>query len=271
MTTTFTIGGELTVNRLGYGAMRLPGVRDRSVPVDEARALLREAVRLGVQLFDTAHVYGRSEELIADALHPYPEGIVIATKGGLRSGGLPDGRPERLRADCDESLRRLRLDTIDVWQLHRIDPAVPFEEQFGTLRELRDEGKIRFVGVSEVTPDELRRARELVEIATVQNRFSLGEREAAEVLRICAADGIAFLPWAPVRMADLDRAFAAMADVAARHGVSPAQVALAWLLRRSEAIVPIPSTASADHLRENVAAAAIELTDEDERELLAAL
>lgn len=271
MTTTFTIGGELTVNRLGYGAMRLPGVRDLSISVDESRALLREAVRLGVQLIDTAHIYGRSEELIAEALHPYPDGIVIATKGGLRRGALCDGRPQRLRADCEESLRRLRLDTIDIWQLHRIDPAVPLEEQFGTLRELRDEGKIRFVGVSEVTPDELRRARELVEIATVQNRFSLGEQDAAEVLRVCAADGIAFLPWAPVRMADLETAFAAMAGVAARHGVSPAQVALAWLLRHSDAIVPIPSTASIDHLRENVAAAEIELTDEDERELIAAL
>lgn len=146
--------------------MRLPGVRDDAVPVDDARALLREAVRLGVDLIDTAWIYGRSEELIADALHPYPEGLVIATKGGLRAGGHPDGRPERLCSDCEDSLRRLRVDTIDVWQLHRIDPDVGFEEQSGVIGELREEGKVRFVGVSEVSVEELRRARALIEIAT---------------------------------------------------------------------------------------------------------
>ena len=158
---TFAIGGELSVHRLGFGAMRLPGVRGEPRP-SAARELLREAVRLGADLIDTAHAYGRSEELIAEALHPYPEGLVIATKGGLRRGGHPDGRPERLRADCESSLRRLRLETIDLWQLHRIDPDIPVEEQFGAIRQLRDEGKIRFVGVSEVTVGELRRAREPV-------------------------------------------------------------------------------------------------------------
>lgn len=265
--TTFTIGGELTVRRLGFGAMRLPGAHDVATPPDDARALLREAVRLGVDLIDTAHRYGRSEELIADALHPYPEGLAIATKGGLRPGGGPDGRPEKLRADCEDSLRRLRLDTLDVWQLHRIDPAVPLEEQLGAVRELRDEGKIRFVGVSEVSLGELRRARELVDVATVQNRYSVGEQGADDVLRACEADGIAFLPWAPVRMADLAAATAALAGVAARHDATPAQIAIAWLLQRSPAILPIPGTGSIDHLRENVAAAAVELSEQDEREL----
>ena len=236
---SFAIGGELTVHRLGFGAMRLPGIRGEPRPA-AARALLHEAVSLGIDLIDTAHVYGRSEELIADALHPYPEGLVIATKGGLRPGGLPDGRPEQLRADCESSLRRLRLDTIDVWQLHRIDPDVPFEEQFGVIRELQDEGKIRFAGVSEVTVDELRRARELVDIATVQNRFNQEETVADPVLAECEAHGIAFLPWAPMGM-----------------GALPAQSALAWLLHRSPVMLPIPGTGSRAHLRENVRAASL--------------
>jgi len=177
---TFALGGELSVHRLGFGAMRLPGARGEPRP-RAAREMLREAVRLGVDLIDTAHAYGRSEDLIAEALHPHPEGLLIATKGGLRRGGNPDGRPERLRADCEDSLRRLRLETIDLWQLHRIDPEVPLEEQFGAIRELRDEGKIRFVGVSEVSVEELRRARQLIEIATVQNRFNLAERAAEDV------------------------------------------------------------------------------------------
>jgi aryl-alcohol dehydrogenase-like predicted oxidoreductase len=259
---TFAIGGVLSVHRLGFGAMRLPGVRDERASPGAAREILREAVRLGVDLIDTAHVYGRSEELIADALHPYPEGLVIATKGGLRRGGHPDGRPESLRADCEDSLRRLRLDTIDVWQLHRIDPAVPVEDQLGTLRELRDEGKIRFVGISEVSVDELRRARDLIEIATVQNRFNVADQTAGDVLRACEADGIAFLPWAPIASGDLARS-PNLAGVAARHGATPAQIALAWLLRRSPVMLPIPGTGSRAHLRENVDAALIELSDDD--------
>jgi len=201
---------------------------------------LREAVRLGVDLIDTAWIYGRSEELIAGALHPYPEGLVIATKGGLRAGGHPDGRPERLRSDCEDSLRRLRVDTIDVWQLHRIDPNVPFEEQFGVIRELRDEGKIRFAGVSEVSLDELRRAQTVVEIATVQNRYNSTERQSDGVLAACEADGIGFLPWAPIRVGD---------------AVTDARTALAWLLDRSPVMLPIPGTSSIEHLRENVSAA----------------
>ncbi len=260
---TFAIGGVLLVHRLGFGAMRLPGIRGEAPNPGAPREILREAVRLGVDLIDTAHIYGRSEDFIADALHPYPEGLVIATKGGLRRGGHPDGRPGVLRADCEESLRRLRLDTIDVWQLHRIDPDVPFEDQFGTIRELRDEGKIRFVGVSEVSLDELQRARELVDIATVQNRFNLSEQGAGDVLRECEANGIGFLPWAPMAMGDLLRSSSALAGVAARHGATPARIALAWLLRRSPVVLPIPGTSSPAHLRENVDAALIELSDGD--------
>ncbi len=259
---TFAIGGELSVHRLGLGAMRLPGVRGEPSP-GAAREMLHEAVRLGVDLIDTAQAYGRSEELIAEALHPYPEGLVIATKGGLRRGGHPDGRPERLRADCEGSLRRLRLDTIDLWQLHRIDPEIPFEEQFGAVRELRDEGKIRFVGVSEVSVDELRRARQLLDIAAVQNRFNLAQHGADDVLAVCEADGLGFLPWAPIAMGGLFGSSSALATTAARHGATQAQIALAWLLARSPVILPIPGTGSLEHLRENVSAAQIELSVDD--------
>jgi pyridoxine 4-dehydrogenase len=265
-TNSFAIGGELTVNRLGLGAMRLPGVRGEPRP-GAARELLREAVRLGVNLIDTAHAYGRSEELIAEALHPYPDGLVIATKGGLRRGGLPDGRPERLRADCETSLRRLRLETIDLWQLHEPDPEIPFEEQLGAIRELRDEGKIRFVGLSNVSLDELRRAGQLIEIATVQNRFNLAEQGDDDVLRVCEEAGIAFIPFAPIAMGDLLGSWAALAGVAARHGASQAQIALAWLLDRSPVVLPIPGTGSLEHLRDNVDAARIALSEGDLRAL----
>jgi pyridoxine 4-dehydrogenase len=260
---TFAIGGELRVHRLGFGAMRLPGVRAELHSPIAARELLRETVRLGVDLIDTAQIYGRSEDMIADALHPYPEGLVIATKGGLRRGGHPDGRPERLRADCERSLRRLRLDTIDLWQLHRIDPEVPLEEQFGVIRELRDEGKIRFAGVSEVSLDELRRVRQLIEIATVQNRFNVGEQAAEDVLRVCEADGIGFMPWAPMAMGALFGSSGALAGVARRHRATEAQIALAWLLDRSPVVLPIPGTGSLAHLRENLDAALIELSEND--------
>ncbi len=264
---TFAIGGALRVHRLGFGAMRLPGVRDESQSSVAGREMLREAVRLGVDLIDTAQIYGRSEEMIAEALHPYPDGLVIATKGGLRRGGHPDGRPERLRADCERSLRRLRRDTIDLWQLHRIDPEVPLEEQFGAISELRDEGKVRFVGVSEVSLAELRRARELIDVVTVQNRYNLGERVADDVLRACEEEGIGFLPWAPIAMGGLVGSSGALASVAARHGATQAQIALAWLLRRSPAMLPIPGTGSLEHLRENLDAASIELSEDDLRAL----
>ena len=260
---TFTIGGELTVQRMGFGAMRLPGVRSEPERPGAAAEMLREASRLGVDFIDTARIYGDSELLIADALHPYPDGPVIATKGGLVRGGQPDGRPERLRADCKESLQRLRLDRIDVWQLHRIDPQVPLAEQFGAIRELRDEGKIRFVGVSEVSLSELEQVRELIDIATVQNRFNVAERGADEVLARCEADGIGFMPWAPIGMGDLSAPGTRLAEIAARRHATPAQVALAWLLRHSPAILPIPGTGSIDHMRENIAAARIELSEEE--------
>ena len=263
MTDTLALGGELTVHRLGFGAMRLPGILDESVGPEAAREVLREALRLGVDLIDTAQAYGRSELFVADALHPYPEGLVIATKGGLKRGGDPDGRPEFLRAGVEASLRRLRIDTIDVWQLHRIDPSVPLEEQFGAIRELRDEGKIRFAGVSEVSVEELTRARELIDVVTVQNRFNIGDQGARDVLDECERSGIGFLPWAPIRSGDLGRAADELAEVAARHGATPAQIALAWLLRQSPVMLPIPGTGSLEHLRENMGAAAIELSETD--------
>jgi pyridoxine 4-dehydrogenase len=259
---SFAIGGELRVKRLGFGAMRLPGVRGEPRP-GAARELLREAVRLGVDLIDTAHAYGRSEELIAEALHPYPDGLVIATKGGLARGGLPDGRPERLRADCETSLRRLRLETIDLWQLHEPDPAIPLDEQLGAIGELRDEGRIRFVGLSNVSLDELRRARELVEIATVQNRFNVAELGDHDVVRACEKAEIGFMPFAPIAMGELLGSSAALAGVAARHGASQAQIALAWLLDRSPVVLPIPGTSSLEHLHDNVDAARIELSERD--------
>jgi pyridoxine 4-dehydrogenase len=260
---TFSIGGELPVHRLGFGAMRLPAAWGEAESPGASRHMLREAVRLGVDFIDTARAYGRSEEVVAEALHPYPDGLVIATKGGLRGGGDPDGRPDRLRADCEDSLRRLRLDTIDLWQLHRIDPAVPVEEQFGVIRELRDEGKIRFVGVSEVTVRELEKARELVEIATVQNRYNLAQRAGDQVLAVCDADEIGFMPWAPIRAGGQVVSSDALTAVAARHGATPPQVALAWLLRRSPVMLPIPGTSTPAHMRENIEAALIQLSDED--------
>jgi pyridoxine 4-dehydrogenase len=243
--------------------MRLPGMMGEPAPPGAARELLREAVRLGVDLIDTAHAYGRSETLIAEALHPYPDGLVIATKGGLGRGGHPDGRRERLRADCEGSLRRLRLDTIDLWQLHRIDPEIPLEEQFGAIGELCDEGKIRFVGVSEVSLSQLCRARQLIDIVTVQNRFNLAEPAAIDVLRACEADRIGFLPWAPIAMGGLAVSAQAVARVAARHRATPAQIALAWLLHRSPVMLPIPGTGSPQHLRQNVDAALIELKESE--------
>jgi pyridoxine 4-dehydrogenase len=261
---TFDIAGELTVHRLGFGAMRLPaawGTDDANV----SRAMLREALRLGIDFIDTARAYGRSEEVIAEALYPYPEGLVIATKGGLREGGIPDGRPEKLRADCEHSLRALRLERIDLWQLHRIDPEVPLAEQLGTVRQLRDEGKVRFVGLSEVSVEELARARELIGVATVQNRYSLVERTADDVVDVCTGNGIGFMPWAPLARADWGAFEGALSAVAVRHGVTPVQVVLAWLLRRSPAMLPIPGTGSLEHMRENAAAVALlDAMDDDD-------
>ncbi|MGM1059886.1 aldo/keto reductase [Saccharothrix sp. Mg75] len=260
MITTFRIGGDLEVGRLGFGAMRLPTAPG---PAREASiAVARRAVELGVALVDTAHMYGwgANEELLAEALHPYPEGLVVATKVGIRRAGDEwrcDGRPDSLRRQVDEALRRLRVDRVDLLQLHRVDPDVPPADQFGALRDLRAEGKVRHVGLSEVTTDDLARAREVVDVASVQNRYSLLERGHEPVLRACEAAGIAFLPWRPV--AGAAGAPAVIAEVAAELGATPAQVALSWLLHRSPVVVPIPGTSRIEHLEENVAAAALRL------------
>jgi pyridoxine 4-dehydrogenase len=274
MTTTFRIGGELEVRRLGYGAMRLTGRGIWGQPSDPegARRLLRRVVELGVNLIDTADSYGPevSENLIAEALHPYPEGLVIATKGGMRRTGPGrwprDARPERLRECCEASLRRLQLERIDLYQLHAPDPQVPLEDSLGALQELQDEGKIRHIGVSNVSIDELERARAVVDVVTVQNRYNLTDRHSQDVLDACDRDEIGFIPWFPLAVGELARPGGPLDGLARSHDVAPGQLALAWLLARSPVMLPIPGTASVEHLEENVAAASIPLApDEVER------
>ena len=270
-TGTLTLGGDLRVRRLGFGAMRITGEGVWGEPADQdgAIAVLRRAVELGINLIDTADSYGPdvSESLIAEALHPYPEGLVIATKGGfLRDGPgqwRPDGRPEHLREACEGSLRRLRRDQIDLYQLHRPDPDVPYEESVGAMVELQREGKVRHIGVSNVRIAQLDQALELAEVVSVQNRFNLTDRRTEEVLDACAQRGIAFIPWFPLATGSLARPGTALDEIASSHDSAPSQIALAWLLRRSEAMLPIPGTSSVEHLDENVAAAGIELSDED--------
>jgi pyridoxine 4-dehydrogenase len=275
---TFAIAGELDVNRLGFGAMRLtgPGIWGRPDDVDNAHAVLRRAVELGVNHIDTADSYGpeTSEELIAEALYPYPDDLLIATKGGLvREGPGGDwpknGRPEHLKAACEGSLKRLRLDHIDVYYLHRPDPDVPYEESVGALKELRDEGKIRHVAVSNVNLERLAIARGIVDVAVVQNQYSVTDRRAQDVLGECERAGIGFVPWAPLDAGALDPA-GPVAEIARRHDATPMQVALAWLLHASPVMLPIPGTGSLEHLEENVAAAELRL-DDDELETLDAL
>ena len=272
MAGTFRIGGELEVHRLGYGAMRLCGPGITGWPADRENALqvLRRAVELGVDFVDTADSYGPEviELQVAEALYPY-EGITVATKGGLirpgPTGQWPrDGRPAHLKAACEASLRRLRVETIDLYQLHRHDPKVPFADSVGALRELRDEGKIRHVGLSNVSLAQLEEGRRIVEIASVQNEYNLGNRESEDVLEACERDGIAFLPWYPLNAGELARPGGPVEALASAHGATPAQIALAWLLQRSPVIVPIPGTASLDHLEENMAARELRL---GEREL----
>jgi pyridoxine 4-dehydrogenase len=268
---TFAIGGDLAVNRLGFGAMRTIGPRALGAPADPERSVsvIRRASRLGVTLIDTADSYGPgvSEELLAEALYPYPQGLVIATKGGFvrRGGGwIPNGRPEHLRASAEGSLRRLRLSRIDVYQLHTVDPHVPIEESVGALVDLQAQGKVRHIGVSNVSAGELARARSVTRIVSVQNRYNLADRESDDVVEICEAAGLAFLPWDPLGTGALARRPArALLRIAGRHGATPAQVALAWLLKRSPAILPIPGTSSVSHLEENVAAARVELGPEE--------
>jgi len=268
---TFEIAGELRVHRLGFGAMRITGEGIWGPPKDrdEAIRVVRRASELGITLIDTADAYGPdvSEEIIAEALHPYPEELVIATKGGLTRtgpGAWPvDGSPEHLRAACEGSLKRLRVDTIDLYQLHRIDSKVPVEESIGVLDELRSEGKIRFIGLSEVTVGELAHVRTLTEVATVQNRYNLGDRAAEDVLEVCERDGLGFLPWFPLNAGELGRPGGPLDEAARRHDASPGQLALAWLLARSPVMLPIPGTGSVAHLEENLGAVALELSDEE--------
>ena len=268
---TFLLGGDLPVHRLGFGAMRLTGKGIWGEPRDhtEAIAVLRRALELGVNLIDTADSYGPevSERLIAEALYPYPQGLVIATKAGLERPGpdqwKPNGRPEHLRAACEGSLRRLKLERIDLYQLHRIDPDVPFADQFGTLKRLQEEGKIRHIGLSEVTVAELERARQLLPIVSVQNLYNLADRHSEAVLDHCEREEIAFLPWFPLATGTLARSGGPLAKAAARLRATPAQVALAWLLRRSPVMLPIPGTSSVRHLEENTGAALLELSDRE--------
>jgi len=275
---TFSIGGDLEIHRLGYGAMRVTGEGIWGPPADHAAALrvLRRTVELGIDFIDTADSYGPevSEELIAEALHPYPDGLLIATKAGLERPGPgqwePNGRPEHLRAACDGSLERLRVERIDLYQLHRIDPEVPLEDQLGTLADLRDEGKIRHIGLSEVSVDDIRRAREHVDVVSVQNRYNLTDRQWEDVVDYCDEEGIGFIPWFPLASGDLGGDGSdTLAKVAAKHDASPMQIALAWLLRRSPVVLPIPGTSKVEHLEENTAAASIELTDDDLEDLAA--
>src|SRR5437868_7477844 len=254
------VGGDLTVNRLGFGAMRItgPGIWGYPPDRDRARKALRRAVELDVTFIDTADSYGPevSENLIAETLYPYPEDLVIATKGGQTRPGpglwVPDGRPGHLRAACEGSLRRLRLDEIPLYQLHRPDPRVPLEESVGALVALKDEGKIRHIGLSNVNETELHRAMALTPIVSVQNLFNVGNRRSAAVLDVCETERLAFIPWAPI--AQGAPGGRALSRIASAHGATPHQTALAWLLARSPFMLPIPGTASVTHLEENVAA-----------------
>jgi aryl-alcohol dehydrogenase-like predicted oxidoreductase len=275
MTSNFTLGGDLEVSRFGFGAMRITGSGIWGEPEDPAgaRELLRHVVDSGVNLIDTADSYGPavSENLIAEALHPYPEDLVIATKGGFERPG-PDrweaaGRPERLRRCCEDSLRRLRLERIDLYQLHTVDPGVPIEDSVGALAELQDEGKIRHIGVSNVSGEQLDRARSIAPIVSVQNRYNLSDRGSEEVLDACERDGLAFLPWFPLAVGKLARPGGPVDDIAQAHDATPAQVALAWLLQRSPVTLPIPGTSSIAHFDENAEARELELSEDEVRTL----
>ncbi|MGI8805964.1 MAG: aldo/keto reductase [Thermoleophilaceae bacterium] len=272
-----TLGGDLTVRRMGFGSMRLTGDGVWGDPPDreEAKDVLRRAVELGVNLIDTADSYGPevAERLIGEALAPYPDSLVVATKGGLVRGGpgdwSADCRPEHLKEACEGSLRRLRVDRIDLYQLHTVDSEVPLAESVGALAELREEGKVRHVGLSNVNVEQLAEARSIVPVVSVQNRYSLSDRGHEAVLEACEREGLGFVPWFPLAAGDAARGEGAVERVAREHDVSPVQLALAWLLARSPVMLPIPGTSSVEHLEENVAAAAIEL-EESELQALAA-
>jgi pyridoxine 4-dehydrogenase len=271
----FLIGNDLRVTRLGFGAMRITGNGIWGEPADRAGAVrvLRRALELGINFIDTADSYGPgvSEEIIAEALHPYPEGLVIATKGGYERPGpnrwVESGRPEHLRSACEGSLRRLRLDRIDLYQLHRIDPKVPAEDQLGALKALQAEGKIRHIGLSEVSVRQIQHAQTIVPIASVQNRYNVADRGSEDVLRYCEREKMAFIPWFPLEAGQLSGADSAIRRVAERLKATPSQVALAWLLSRSLVILPIPGTSSVEHLEENVAAAGLKIEENKLQEL----
>ena len=262
---TIDVGGDLTVNRLGFGAMRITGAGIWGQPADrdEAKAVLRRAIELGVNFIDTADSYGPhvSEELIGETLAPYPDDLVIATKGGLERPGPgqwpANGRPEHLIEVCEGSLRRLKLEQIPLYQFHRPDPDVPLEDSIGALVTLKEQGKIRHIGLSNVTEDELRRAQRLTPIASIQNRYNVDDRRSEALVDLCEQEGLVFLPWAPIQDLDNDRP---VQELAQRYGASPRQIVLAWLLARSPSILPIPGTGSVAHLEDNLAAAAIKLT-----------
>jgi pyridoxine 4-dehydrogenase len=269
-TGTFSIGGDLEVTRLGFGAMRVTGRGIWGPPPDHdaALAVLRRLPELGVDFIDTSDSYGPfvSEDLIREALHPY-DGVVVATKAGLTRQG-PDqwtavGRAEYLRQCCEMSLRRLGVDTIDLWQLHRIDPKVPRDEQFGVLKELQDEGKVRHLGLSEVSVADIEEARATIEVATVQNLYNVANRQHEDVLDYCEREGIGFIPWFPLAAGKLAQPGGPVAEAAERHDATPGQIALAWLLQRSPVMLPIPGTGSVEHLEENVAAGELRLTDDE--------
>lgn len=274
---TFSLGGDLPVHRLGFGAMRVTGDGVYGPPKDHAEciAVLRRAIELGTTLIDTAESYGPhvSEELIAEALHPYPKDLVIATKGGLDRPGPgkwePNGRPERLREELEGSLRRLRLERIDVWQLHRIDTKVPEDEQFGAIKDFVREGKVRHVGLSETTVEQIERARKHFPVVSVQNRYNVADREWEKVVDYCDREKIGFIPWFPLNVGKLAQAGGPLAALAKKYSAAPAQVALAWLLWRSPVMLPIPGTSKVKHLEENVAAASLQISDEDFRAIKA--
>jgi len=271
----FLLGNELAVTRLGFGAMRITGEGIWGAPKDRGEAIrvLRRAVELGVNFIDTADSYGPevSEKLIAEALHPYPAGLVIATKGGFVRPGpnqwVENGRPEHLRSACEASLRRLRLQRIDLYQLHRIDPKVSAEDQLGTLKDLQAQGKIRYIGLSEVSVTQIQRARTIVPIVSVQNRYSVVDRGSEAVLEYCAKEQLGFIPWFPLAAGQVSGADSPINRLAAQWQVTPSQVALAWLLARSPVILPIPGTSRVDHLEENVAAADLRMDESKMREV----
>jgi aryl-alcohol dehydrogenase-like predicted oxidoreductase len=268
---TFRLGGDLQINRLGFGAMRITGEGIWGEPKDAktAKQVLHRAVELGVNFIDTSDAYGPevSERLIAEALHPYPRNLIIATKGGLTRSGpnqwAPVGRPEYLRQCVEMSLRRLKLERIDLWQLHRIDPKVPVEESLGAIKELQRQGKIRHVGLSEVTPEEIEQAGKVLHIVSAQNEYNLSDRKNEKTLQYCERHQIGFIPWFPVAAGKLARPGGPLDQLAKQHHATVAQLSLAWLLHRSPVMLPIPGTSSIEHLEENIGAASIHLSDSE--------